>query len=217
MRHARSLLGIALFLGLTLAMSPTALADEQEMAGTHTHADASWMFPKAKPGTYTGFTVMAIDDEPSKGPDVMSMAIVMSGPCTVDGNSTTCRGKHGGFYDLKPGQLQVAEDWSAAHLALGKKTERVDLTWTAEGIPLPSFGGGSGGGSGGPEGDYEYETDHFGIYRSATISGTMFGRAMGADGLDGKPSFSRGKYRGTYKSGDRQVRIGSVTWILPRA
>ena len=215
MQRPRTLISLALGLSLVaLSPAPNAGADES-MSGSEMFADASWMFPKAKPGTFTGYLAFAIDHEPSSGPDVLSMAIVMSGPCRRNGDTTTCRGKHGGIFDLKPGQLQVASDWSSARLAVGKRKERVTLTWTAEGLPLPQWTGTAGAGWSSNGDEYEYETEGIGISRQAQVEGTMFGRTLGADGLEQPATFYRGEYRGTYRSGDRFLTIGSVRWRLP--
>ncbi len=185
------------------------------MAGNEMSADATWMFPKAKPGTYTGYMVFAIDQEPSQGPDAFSIAIVMRGPCRVEGNSTSCQGKQGGFFELKPGQLQVASDWSGASLSLGKRDERVSMIWTAEGIPFPRSTGTFGSSSSSNGKHEEFETRGFGISRQASVEGTMFGRTLGADGLEDPAGFYRGQYRGEYRRGDRTITIGSVRWHLP--
>ena len=207
-------LPLAITLALMLGLAPAAVADEQSMTGHEMIADASWMFPKAKPGTFTGYSVIAFDQEPSEGPDVWSMALVMSGPCTQEENMTTCEGKKGGFYELKPGQLQVASDWSSATLNVEKKKERVSLTWTPDLLLFPTSTGSAGGSSGNPKGDYEYETEGFGISRPATVGGTMLGRTLGADGFE-YGSFYRGSYRGTYRTEGRFITIGSLRWRLP--
>ena len=185
------------------------------MSGTEMSAEATWMFPKAKPGTFTGYLAFALDQEPTSGPDTFSLAIVMSGPCRREGNTTSCRGKRGGLFDLEPGQLQVASDWSSAQLAVGKRKERVTLTWIGEGLPLPHGTWTGGGGSNSKGEGYEYETNGLGISRQASVEGTMFGRTLGADGLEEPATFYRGEYRGTYRSTDRFLTIGSVTWRLP--
>jgi hypothetical protein len=211
--RARTFVTLALGLSLGLGLAPTAVADEA-MSGREMIAEASWMFPKARPNTYTGYLVIAWDQEPTEGPDTSSMAIAFSGPCRTEENTTTCEGKHGSFFDLKPGQLQVASDWSAATLEVGKKKNRVSMRWTADLLLFPSSTGTSGGSSGDPRGDYEYETEGFGISRPATPAGTMFGRTLGTDGLD-SASFYEGQYRGTYRTQDRFITVGSVRWRLP--
>jgi hypothetical protein len=207
------LFSLAIALALTLGLVPAAAADEA-MSGREMIAEASWMFPKAQPNTYTGFMVLAWDQEPSEGPDVSSMALAFSGPCRQEEDMTTCEGRRGGVFDLKPGQLQVASDWSSATLNVGRKKDRVSLTWIADLLLFPSSTGTAGGSSGGPKGGYEYETEGFGISRPATPEGTMFGRTLGTDGLE-SASFYEGQYQGTYRTQDRFITIGSVRWRLP--
>ena len=207
------LFSLAIALALTLGLAPAAASDEA-MAGREMIAEATWMFPKAQPNTFTGFMVLAWDQEPSEGPDTSSMALAFSGPCRQEEDMTTCEGRRGNVFELKTGQLQVASDWSSATLNAGKKKERVSLTWTAELLLYPSGTGTAGGSSGNPKGDYEYETEGFGISRPATPAGTMFGRTLGADGLE-SASFYEGQYRGTYRTEGRFITIGDVRWRLP--
>lgn len=207
------LVSLAITLALTVGLAPAAGADEA-MAGREMIAEASWMFPKAQPNTYTRFMVLAWDQEPTEGPDTSSMALAFSGPCRQEEDMTTCEGRRGSIFELKPGQLQVASDWSSATLNVGKKKDRVSLTWTADLLLFPSSTGTAGASSGGSKGAYEYETEGFGISRPATPAGTMFGRTLGTDGLE-SASFYEGQYRGTYRAQDRFITIGSVRWRLP--
>jgi hypothetical protein len=209
-------LSLAIILALTLGLAPAAAAEDTVMMGREAYAEASWMFPKAKPGTFTGFLAFAIDQDPSMGPDVISIVIAMSGPCRQRGDTTMCEGKHGNMFDLKPGQLEVASDYSTARLNVGKRDERVSLTWTGEGVPLPGGTGTAGGGAGGGQPSYEFETDGMGITRQASVEGKMFGHSLGADGLERPATFYGGHYTGRYRQGDRFLTIGSVTWRLPR-